>query len=409
MRFKKYILLGLILLLVVISNAEFIMNQNKIHNKYRQWTKQANVEKLQSETILYEYYQNTNSENVQFNLDNSIQKLQEMNNSFMANNTCEEYINFKTFINEKIVRLKEVYQKNNPNTTPFIFTNIITGIQEQLDLIIEHFEKEESNKIAKVHLFQILFNIMALLIVSYLFYSGILRSERKWASLKEEQEASINTLRSQQTQIGENVFVQSSTLKEHIENLEALIRSSEQFTPEVQDLIEDNLYEIKNTLNSMNLYFQSNVQEKNLNTNLTPAFIALINYFDLENNVHGIPKEDIWVKCDSQDILLFLKFLFKTIKENKKENENLHITLEEKRTDEFVEIVIRDNGKGIHPDVMPKLFQLNPTLENDRNYNTSLTFQFALLQKIINDYQGEFKVDSEWNKGTTYRFKLALA
>lgn len=405
MHLKNYIFLGIILLLVVFSNSEFIANQDAIHHKFRKWTKYAHTEKTLSANILSEYYQYRNTK---INHRLGVDQLKIMNDEFIALNSCEQFRNFQSNIHQRIDYLLELNDKKGEPIASSTFTNAIEGIQNQLNLIIAHFEYEENREIEKIQLFQILFNVLTVIIVSYLFYSGILRTERKWNSLSEKKDESIHNLLSQQNQLGQNIFIQSANLKEYIENLEVLFRSTDQNSQEVQDLIEDNLYEIKNILNSMNLYYQSNVQEKNISSNLTEAIQAILGYFDLLDKTTGIPKDDIWIKCEQQDILLFLKFLFKTINENKKDNQPLSIQLSIERIDNYIEIKVTHNGNGIAPELMPHLFQLTPYLESKQDTHSALIFTHSLLKKIINDYQGDFKVESEYGKGSSYRFSIPL-
>lgn len=69
----------------------------------------------------------------------------------------------------------------------------------------------------------------------------------------------------------------------------------------------------------------------------------------------------------------------------------------------FVQIDIIDNGKGITPENMQKLF--NPFFTTKETGNG---LGLAICKKIINLHQGDIHVTSEINKGTTFSITLPL-
>ncbi|SFT51575.1 Histidine kinase-, DNA gyrase B-, and HSP90-like ATPase [Lishizhenia tianjinensis] len=408
MRYKNYIIYVFILFLVIYSNAEFTSNQNQIHNKFSTWTKQAHDQKLLSESILSEYYHPLYSGGVKINLKSNILELQRRNDTFMQKNTCQEYLTFKAILDTSIQQLLVLNEKEQNNLTPYLFANTINGIQDKLDMIIAHFEEEEVDDITSIQNWQLSFNIAIFLVIGYLFYAGIFRTNQELSEENLKKQSTIDDLKSQQSNLGENIYVQTFGIKEHLSNLEQLLPNLENVDQEAQELIDDNLYEIKHALNTLNLYFQSSVQEADVSTNLSKPFHQIADYFNLqENTLIDLPSE-LRVKCENQDLLLFAKFLFKICKENQKENEALKISIHHEIKEGFVHIYVKDNGKGIRPENLAKLFKLSSTLEYNPEKQAVNAFHFSLLKKIINDYQGDFKVESDGEQGTSYNFTLPI-
>ena len=66
-------------------------------------------------------------------------------------------------------------------------------------------------------------------------------------------------------------------------------------------------------------------------------------------------------------------------------------------------IVIKDNGTGISPEHLPKIF--------DFMFSTKPTgsgLGLSIAKKIISDHHGEISVRSEVNKGSVFRIRIPL-
>jgi signal transduction histidine kinase len=79
-------------------------------------------------------------------------------------------------------------------------------------------------------------------------------------------------------------------------------------------------------------------------------------------------------------------------------------------TDEnFLEVKIIDTGVGIKEEDQPKLFQLFGFLENTQSMNTSgIGLGLVISKDIVTQYDGSIKVESEYEKGTTFTFTAKL-
>lgn len=78
-------------------------------------------------------------------------------------------------------------------------------------------------------------------------------------------------------------------------------------------------------------------------------------------------------------------------------------------TDDAVEIALNDNGIGMSTEVMEKLFKINTCFTSNGTENEIGTgLGLILSQEFVQKNGGEIRVESELNKGTTFRFSLPV-
>jgi signal transduction histidine kinase len=69
---------------------------------------------------------------------------------------------------------------------------------------------------------------------------------------------------------------------------------------------------------------------------------------------------------------------------------------------EDLEFEVRDNGEGIPPEILPRIF--------DAYFSTRAEgMGLAICRTIVEAHQGRFFVESEPGAGTTFRFRLPIA
>ena len=82
------------------------------------------------------------------------------------------------------------------------------------------------------------------------------------------------------------------------------------------------------------------------------------------------------------------------------------INLRLARRDGEIEFALRDSGRGIHPDVLPHVFQR--FWQVDSNTRRGLGLGLHISQKIVEAHGGRIWVESEFGKGATFRFTLPV-
>ncbi|EQF23089.1 his Kinase A domain protein [Clostridioides difficile CD160] len=83
------------------------------------------------------------------------------------------------------------------------------------------------------------------------------------------------------------------------------------------------------------------------------------------------------------------------------------ISLSMNKEDEFAVIKISDNGKGIPPENIPKIFERFFTAR-DTDISTGQGLGLYIVKSIVKEHDGEIFVDSELGKGTVFTIKLNL-
>jgi signal transduction histidine kinase len=82
---------------------------------------------------------------------------------------------------------------------------------------------------------------------------------------------------------------------------------------------------------------------------------------------------------------------------------NLWVTTRLNREDNAVRIVVRDDGCGIPPEILPRLFEpFLTTKETGRGVGLGL----AISRSILERHNGDIEVQSEVGRGTTFTVTL---
>ena len=75
----------------------------------------------------------------------------------------------------------------------------------------------------------------------------------------------------------------------------------------------------------------------------------------------------------------------------------------------MLEISVTDNGTGIKENDMKKLFQLYGFIKTTQEVNTrGIGLGLHICRKIVRQLGGEITCKSEWRKGSTFVFIVAL-
>ena len=76
---------------------------------------------------------------------------------------------------------------------------------------------------------------------------------------------------------------------------------------------------------------------------------------------------------------------------------------------DFLVTKVADTGIGIKQDQIQKLFKFFGTIEKSRKINRGgMGFGLTISKMIIQQLNGDIKVDSEYQKGSTFTFKIEL-
>ena len=176
------------------------------------------------------------------------------------------------------------------------------------------------------------------------------------------------------------------------------------------------LLDIKNQIESINYLiiillklsrFDANVVTfKEEKINVKKLLIDILKHIDIIREVKNI---DIHITGDNASTLIgdykweyeAISNILKNCLEYTPENKNIYIKYRE--TNMYTEIIIEDEGPGMSKNEKNKIFErfYKGNNSNSNNFGIGL----SLAKEIINKDNGKIKVESELNKGTTFKIR----
>lgn len=176
------------------------------------------------------------------------------------------------------------------------------------------------------------------------------------------------------------------------------------------------LLDIKNQIESINYLiivllklsrFDANVVTfKEEKINVKNLLIDILKHIDIIREVKNI---DIHITGDNASTLIgdykweyeAISNILKNCLEYTPENKNIYIKYRE--TNMYTEIIIEDEGPGMSKNEKNKIFErfYKGNNSNSNNFGIGL----SLAKEIINKDNGKIKVESELNKGTTFKIR----
>ena len=126
---------------------------------------------------------------------------------------------------------------------------------------------------------------------------------------------------------------------------------------------------------------------------------------DIEFFLKPVFPGPIWVKADSQRIRQVFVNLIENAVKYGNENGRVLIALEEDK--KHWVIYVEDNGPGIPPEHLSRIFERFYRVEKSRSKDRGGTgLGLAIVKHILNAHKTKITVMSRVEKGTTFRFKL---
>ena len=148
-----------------------------------------------------------------------------------------------------------------------------------------------------------------------------------------------------------------------------------------------------------------NLQPTNLNQVIDRALRLIQHQLDL-GAIQVQPDLDTelpLVICDGAQIEQVLLALMMNALDAMPQGGNLWVTTKLSREDNVVRIVVRDDGCGIPPEILPRLFEpFLTTKETGRGVGLGL----AISRSILERHNGDIEVQSEVGRGTTFTVTL---
>jgi PAS domain S-box-containing protein len=84
------------------------------------------------------------------------------------------------------------------------------------------------------------------------------------------------------------------------------------------------------------------------------------------------------------------------------------VTVSMRRFVNEIEVAVIDQGMGIKPEDLPKLFHAFQQGKNAHGSREGTGLGLVITKRLVELHGGQITVDSEWGKGTTFRFRIPM-
>ena len=148
-----------------------------------------------------------------------------------------------------------------------------------------------------------------------------------------------------------------------------------------------------------------NLQPTNLNGVIEQSLRLIQHQLDLANVQVQLQLDQNLpnVVCDGAQIEQVLLALMMNALDAMPQGGNLWVTTTMDASEEIVRITVRDDGAGISPDILPRLFEpFLTTKETGKGVGLGL----AISRSILERHDGKIEVQSELGRGTTFTIDL---
>jgi len=154
------------------------------------------------------------------------------------------------------------------------------------------------------------------------------------------------------------------------------------------------------------------VTKRNITTEVSKTYSDFTETATSENIIYRFDNKisdgfEGWIDTDKLEKILY-NLLSNAFKFTKEKGE-VTIALSAKEND-TIEIIIRDNGYGIHPDELKNIFEYLYTDEKHaRHYKGGIGIGLAYVKRLVDLHHGTISVDSKINKGTAFTIVLPIS
>ena len=249
-------------------------------------------------------------------------------------------------------------------------------------------------------------------------------SESEMSNLKEEIYKIVIELKEK----SENLANDRETLSNYLADISHQLRTPLMAITAMTDAIIENeenldkdtckfIYKISDQLNQTNWLVNNLLKMAQLDTKNIVMHTELINLKDLIHNIKNNMEiflnqkrqildininKDIYFYIDKKWMLEALENIIKNCIEHSEENTIIKIT--GTKNPLFTEIIIQDCGHGISEEDLPRIF--DKFYKGKGSNNNSFGIGLSLAKSIIESQNGEIRVESKENEGTTFIIKI---
>jgi PAS domain S-box-containing protein len=245
-------------------------------------------------------------------------------------------------------------------------------------------------------------------IVSLQLHSAINIKQKNEAEQKNE--ALLKELEKSNDELNEYAHIVSHDLKSPLRSINALLEwikmdNPDKFNGETLNnfnLIENTIVKMDQLISDILLYSSigsTNATNKKVDLNFLIKELLKILYIPKEITIKIINKLPIVIGDPVKLQQLFQNLISNAVKFNDKENGLIEIDVIDKKT--FYQFSVKDNGIGIEKKYHDKIFKIFNSINQNKE---STGIGLSIVKKIVDIYDGEVWLESEYNFGTTFYF-----
>ena len=140
-----------------------------------------------------------------------------------------------------------------------------------------------------------------------------------------------------------------------------------------------------------------NDEEINLNREIR----NVLTIFSDENIFIHASHDNIMMKIDKDYLARIIINLVTNASQAKADNRKSVINVDIEKIEKRIKIIVNDNGVGISPDKLEKIFDPNFTSKN-----SGMGIGLTMVKRMVEDYNGTVTVVSEVDKGATFKISM---
>jgi signal transduction histidine kinase len=221
----------------------------------------------------------------------------------------------------------------------------------------------------------------------------------------------FNELTKKNNELDQFAYVVSHDLKTPLRGINNIVTwleedHQEQISPEIKqnlDLITSRTARLENMINGLLEYAKVGKIQKGIETvdvlRLAREIIDLVVPKNYTVQIDGVMPFIETEKLHIEQV--FSNLISNAVKYNR--NEKPKIIIKARELKDYYEFNVTDNGIGIQREYFDKIFVIFHTLQ-EKDAFESTGVGLAIVKKIIDDYKGTIRVESEVGKGTSFIF-----
>ena len=235
---------------------------------------------------------------------------------------------------------------------------------------------------------------------------------------EENLQSTMDRLKQSNKELEQFAYVTSHDLREPLRMISSFLqllerRYSDKLDDDANEFIGfavDGAKRLDDMINDLLIYSQVNSKRRKsssvkLETVLEETLTNLKVAID-ENNVIITHDPLPIIHGNEQSMIqLFQNLIGNAIKYRSEETPKIHISV--KKEDKQYLFSIKDNGIGIDPKHLEKIFTIFQRLHSDREYEGT-GIGLAIAQKIVHQHSGQIWAESEQGKGSTFYFTIPI-